>query len=188
MKKTITFVLNGRRSALDVAPQEVLLEVLRDRLGLKSPKCGCSRGDCGTCTVLIDGRSVRSCLVLAVEVDGRSITTLEGLMIDGEITPLQRALLDRNAFQCGFCAPGMILSATELLRRNPAPSERQIREAIAGNLCRCTGYAPIVDAVTEYAASSKKTPPSIPPLARRGKNPSPSPSPRRRGEPKGRRK
>src|SRR5512137_1478779 len=141
MKKTlINFNLNGRKIAIEIEPQLTLLEMLRDRLGVKSPKCGCDRGDCGTCTVMIDGRTVRSCMVLAVEADGREVTTLEGLMPGGTINPLQQALLDRNAFQCGFCAPGMILSATELLRNNPSPADHEIREAVAGNLCRCTGY------------------------------------------------
>jgi aerobic-type carbon monoxide dehydrogenase small subunit (CoxS/CutS family) len=169
MTTTISFTLNGRRLSLDVAPHEVLLEALRDRLGVKSPKCGCDRGDCGTCTVMIGGRTARSCLVLAIEVDGQAVTTLEGLMPGGKINPLQRALLDRNAFQCGFCAPGMILSATELLRKNPQPSDREIREAVAGNLCRCTGYTPIVDAVKEFAASSNNGPSRAPAPGGRGK-------------------
>ena len=163
MTKTITFKLNGRKVALDVAPHEVLLEALRDRLGVKSPKCGCDRGDCGTCTVMIGGRALRSCMVLAIEVDGHDVTTLEGLMPSGKITPLQQALLDRNAFQCGFCAPGMILSATELLRKNPQPNEHQIKEAIAGNLCRCTGYTPIVEAVRACVVRSAKPNPSLDP-------------------------
>ena len=188
MKKKITFILNGQSISLDVAPHEVLLEVLRDRLGVRSPKCGCDRGDCGTCTVLLDGRSVRSCLVLAIEADGQTITTLEGLMTEGKITPLQQSLLERNAFQCGFCAPGMILSATELLRRNPRPDEHQIREAIAGNLCRCTGYTPIVDAVREYADARQQTTPVAPSPAGRGNDPTPNPSPLRRGGRSGRRK
>ncbi len=175
MKKIISFKLNGHRVSLDVAPHEVLLEVLRDRLGVKSPKCGCDRGDCGTCTVMIDGRALRSCMVLAIECNGHEVTTLEGLMTGG-ITPLQRALLERNAFQCGFCAPGMILSATELLRKNPRPDEHQIKEAIAGNLCRCTGYTPIVEAIKECVAKSAKP------------NPSLVPSPVGRGKAAGRRK
>ena len=176
MKKTIFFKLNGRRVSLDVAPHEVLLEVLRDRLGVKSPKCGCDRGDCGTCTVLIGGRALRSCMVLAIECNGHDVTTLEGLMPDGKITPLQQALLDRNAFQCGFCAPGMILSATELLRKNPQPNEHQIKEAIAGNLCRCTGYTPIVEAIKECINAFNQDDPSL------------IPSPVGRGKAAGRRK
>ena len=176
MKNRTYFKLNGHRVVLDSGPQETLLEALRNRLGVKSPKCGCDRGDCGTCTVMIDGRTCRSCLVLAVEVDGREVTTLEGLMADGELTPLQKVFLDHNSFQCGFCAPGMILSATELLQRNPIPSEEQIKQAIAGNLCRCTGYQPIIDAIKECVKNSAKTDPSL------------IPSPKRRGKSAGRRK
>ena len=145
----ISFKLNGERYALDVEPYEILLEMLRDRLGLKSPKCGCNRGDCGTCTVVLDGKTVRSCLVLAAEIDGAEITTIEGLMINGKLTPLQESFLAKNSFQCGFCAPGMILSATELLRDNPKPSKQEIKEALSGNLCRCTGYSSIIDAITD---------------------------------------
>jgi aerobic-type carbon monoxide dehydrogenase small subunit (CoxS/CutS family) len=151
MMKTISLVLNGRRLQLDVQPHEVLLDVLRYRLGVKSPKCGCDRGDCGTCTVLLNGRTVRSCLVLAIEADGQRVTTLEGLMTDGQITPLQQSFIEHNSFQCGFCAPGAILSATELLERNPHPSKEEIQEALAGNLCRCTGYQPIIDAIADVA-------------------------------------
>jgi carbon-monoxide dehydrogenase small subunit len=145
----INFKLNGQSYSLEVQPYEILLEMLRDRLGLKSPKCGCNRGDCGTCTVLLDGRTVRSCLVLAAEIDGAEITTIEGLMTDGKLTPLQESFLAKNSFQCGYCAPGVILSATELLKDNPRPSEREIKEALSGNLCRCTGYSSIIDAITD---------------------------------------
>jgi carbon-monoxide dehydrogenase small subunit len=145
----INFKLNGQSYSLEVQPYEILLEMLRDRLGLKSPKCGCNRGDCGTCTVLLDGRTVRSCLVLAAEIDGAEITTIEGLMTDGKLTPLQESFLAKNSFQCGYCAPGVILSAAELLRDNPRPSEREIKEALSGNLCRCTGYSSIIDAITD---------------------------------------
>lgn len=143
---SVTFTLNGERRSLEVAPSEVLLDVVRDRLGIKSPKAGCNRGDCGTCTVLLDGHSVRSCLILAVEVDGHEVTTLEGLEADA-LTPLQEAFLAHDSFQCGFCAPGVIASATELLRDTPDPTEEQVKEALAGNLCRCTGYRPIIEAI-----------------------------------------
>ena len=149
MKTQICFVLNGEKRRLDVAPNEILLEVLRDRLGVKSPKCGCDRGDCGTCTVMLNGKTVRSCLVLAIEVDGQNITTLEGLMKNGELTPLQKSCVKHSAFQCGFCAPGMLLSATELLKNHPVPSKAQIKEALSGNLCRCTGYTPIIEAILD---------------------------------------
>jgi carbon-monoxide dehydrogenase small subunit len=146
MKRTISIKLNGEMRTVDVEPPEILLDVLRDKLGIKSPKVGCERGDCGTCTVLLDGKPVRSCLILAIEADGHEIVTVEGLSRDG-LTPLQQAFVDRNAFQCGFCAPGMVLAATALLEEHPNPSEEQIREAIGGNLCRCTGYEPIIDAI-----------------------------------------
>jgi carbon-monoxide dehydrogenase small subunit len=149
MKKKLSFALNERKITLEIAAQEVVLEVLRDKLGVKSPKCGCDRGDCGTCTVLMNGKSVRSCMVLAVEADGQRVTTLEGLMKDGQMTPLQQSLLQHNSFQCGFCAPGVILAATELLERNPKPSGGEIKEALSGNLCRCTGYLPIVEAIAD---------------------------------------
>lgn len=148
MKKMIHFTLNGEKRSVDVETTETLLEVLRDKLGVKSPKCGCDRGDCGTCTVLLDGASVRSCLIFAIEVEGQEVTTLEGLSQNGP-TPLQQAFIDRSSFQCGFCAPGIILTATEFLEKNPHPTEHEIREAIAGNLCRCTGYEPIIEAIVE---------------------------------------
>jgi carbon-monoxide dehydrogenase small subunit len=146
MKRTITLSVNGEGWSLDVEPNETLLEVLRTRVGIKSPKVGCERGDCGSCTVLLDGRTVRSCLVLAVEADACEIVTVEGLSRDGP-NGLQRAFIEKNAFQCGFCAPGIVLAATELLERNPTPTDEEVREAISGNLCRCTGYEPIVEAI-----------------------------------------
>lgn len=149
MKKySITFRLNGESCSLEVEANELLLDVLRDKVGVKSPKAGCERGDCGSCTVLLDGRSVRSCLILAVEVDGHEVTTVEGLSRNG-LMPLQQSFIDHSSFQCGFCAPGMVLTVTELLKKNPHPSKEDIQEAIAGNLCRCTGYQPIIDAVLD---------------------------------------
>lgn len=150
MKKTLTLILNGARCSVEVSANEILLDVLREKLGVKSPKVGCERGDCGACTILLDGKTVRSCLVLAVEADGREITTLEGLSRGG-LTPLQESFHKHNSFQCGFCAPGVILSATELLNENPRPSDEEIQEAIAGNLCRCTGYKPIIEAIRDVA-------------------------------------
>ena len=141
----IRFQLNGVHRSLEVDPNDTLLEVLRERLGIKSPKTGCDRGDCGTCTVFLDGRTVRSCLVLAAETDGCEITTLEG--ISQNPTPLQHEFAKHNSFQCGFCAPGVVLSATELLAKNKTPTRAEIKEAIGGNLCRCTGYTPIIDAI-----------------------------------------
>jgi len=148
MYKEINFLLNGENVSLQVAPDEILLEVLREKLGVKSPKCGCNKGDCGTCTVILNGKTVRSCLVLAIEVDNQDVVTLEGLMGNG-LTPLQESFLKNNSFQCGFCAPGIILSATELLGRNSKPEKKEIQEAIAGNLCRCSGYSPIIDAIID---------------------------------------
>ncbi len=150
MKNTITLNVNGEGRSVDVEPNETLLEVLRERLGIKSPKIGCERGDCGSCTVLLDGRSVRSCLILAVEADGHDIVTIEGLSKNGP-TELQQAFIDNNSFQCGFCAPGVVLAVTELLAGNPSPTEDEVKEAISGNLCRCTGYEPIVKAVLEVS-------------------------------------
>jgi carbon-monoxide dehydrogenase small subunit len=149
----ITLKLNGESRQVDVEPSDILLDVLRESIGVKSPKIGCERGDCGACTVLLDGKSVRTCLILAIEVDGHEITTLEGLSADG-LTDLQKALLEHNSFQCGFCAPGVVLSATELLNNNPRPTEEEAKEAISGNLCRCTGYKPILDAI--LAAGRKR--------------------------------
>lgn len=146
MKQTISLRINAEQRTFAVAPGDTLLELLRERAGVKSPKIGCERGDCGSCTVLLDGKSVRSCLVLAVEADGHEVTTVEGLCRDG-LTPLQEALIEHNSFQCGFCAPGVLLTATELLARNPDPTESEVKEAMSGNLCRCTGYEPIIRAI-----------------------------------------
>ena len=148
MKKEITLKLNGYETTVAVEPHEKLLDVLRDKLGVKSPKYGCGRGECGACSVLLNGKSVRTCIMYAVEADGQEIVTVEGLEKDG-LTPLQESFLAHNSFQCGFCAPGIIISATELLTSNPHPDEEEIREAIAGNLCRCTGYGSVVDAIVD---------------------------------------
>ncbi len=148
MKIPITLRLNHEARIVDVEPSDILLDVLREKLGIKSPKIGCERGDCGACTVLLDGRAVRSCLILAIEADGHEIVTVEGLCQE-KLTALQESFLKHNSFQCGFCAPGVTLSATELLERNPRPTEHEIKEAIAGNLCRCTGYQTIVDAIKD---------------------------------------
>ncbi len=150
MKKEINFTLNGNPVKIEVMPNEKLLDVLRDRLGVKSPKHGCGRGECGACSVLLNGRSIRSCITLAIEVDGQEITTLEGLEKNG-MTDLQKSFLQHNSFQCGFCAPGMTITATELLNKNPHPDEEEVREAIAGNLCRCTGYQNIIDAILDVS-------------------------------------
>lgn len=150
----LNITVNGESWRLDVVPADVLLDVLREKAAVKSPKIGCERGDCGSCTIIMDGRTVRSCLVLAVEVDGRDITTVEGLSFDG-LSQLQDLFLENNSFQCGFCAPGIVLAATELLEHTPNPSRHDVQEALAGNLCRCTGYEPIIEAV--LAAGSGRT-------------------------------
>ena len=147
---TIRMKVNGDWRRAEVRSGDTLLEALRGRLGVHSPKEGCGRGDCGACTVLLAGRAVRSCLVLAVEADGREVTTVEGVG-GGKMHVVQEECIARNVFQCGFCAPGMILAAAALLEKNSAPSAKEVREALAGNLCRCTGYEPIVEAVLAAA-------------------------------------
>ena len=155
MIQEIAIRLNGEVRRVAVAPNETLLDVLRGKLGVKTPKEGCGRGDCGACTVLLDGKAVRSCLILAIEADGQAVVTLEGVGKEGP-TALQKAFLKNNVFQCGFCAPGMILSSAALLADNPQPTEHEVREALAGNLCRCTGYEPIVATVLQVARKSAK--------------------------------
>lgn len=152
--KEISLILNYEPRTVMVAPNEILLDVLREKLGVKSPKCGCERGDCGACTVLLDGICVRSCLVLAIEVEGHEITTVEGISQD-KLSTLQEAFIEFNSFQCGYCAPGIILAVTELLEKHPHPSLEEIKESIAGNLCRCTGYTPIFDAIMAVSKEGK---------------------------------
>lgn len=146
----ISFLLNGEKVSVHVEPNDLLLDVLRDKLGDKTPKYGCGRGDCGTCTVLLNGKSVRSCLILAIEVDGQEIMTLEGISKSG-LTELMKYFLKHSSFQCGFCAPGMIVSLEEFLKKNTKPNDEEVKEAISGNLCRCTGYVPIIRAVMDYS-------------------------------------
>jgi carbon-monoxide dehydrogenase small subunit len=143
-------MLNGRPREVDVRPEHTLLEVLRDTLGIFDVKEGCGEGVCGACTVLLDGRPVSSCLVLAASVRGRAVTTLRGLERDGGLHPLQQAFVRHGAVQCGFCTPGMLLTALAFLARAPRPDRAAIRAALDGNLCRCTGYTKIVDAVEAY--------------------------------------
>jgi aerobic carbon-monoxide dehydrogenase small subunit len=147
----IVLTVNGIQQELAVSPEERLLDVLRDRLGLVGTKEGCGSGDCGACTVLMDGRPVTSCMVLAAAVDGADILTIEGLEKNGELHPLQKAFIEEGAVQCGFCTPGMILSSLALLQENPDPGDEAIKRAIAGNLCRCTGYARIIAAIKTAA-------------------------------------
>lgn len=143
----ISTTINGQVRDLEVAPDRTLLSVLRDQLHLTGTKEGCGSGDCGTCTVLMDGVPVTSCLVLAPEADGCQITTIEGIAGDGGLHPVQQALIDTSGFQCGFCTPGFVVSSVALLEANPKPTDVEIKRALAGNLCRCTGYTKIVEAV-----------------------------------------
>lgn len=145
----ITLNINGTIHQVDVKPLETLLAVLRDRLNLTGTKDGCGEGVCGACTVLVDGHPVSSCLLLAAYAEGKTITTIEGVSGDGKLHPLQKAFLDNGAFQCGYCTPGMILMAKALLEQNPRPSAADIREFMAGNICRCTSYVEIVRAVKQ---------------------------------------
>lgn len=146
MRYPITVTVNGQTIPLEVEASDVLLDVLRTEVGTKSPKIGCERGDCGSCTVLLDGATVRSCLILAVEADAHEILTVEAISRGG-LSTLQETLVELSSFQCGFCAPGIVLSAAELLEHTPRPTRAEVQEAISGNLCRCTGYTPIIDAV-----------------------------------------
>lgn len=150
--------VNGAPVSLDVAPTARLIDVLRGPLALTGTKEGCSEGECGACTVLVDGSAVNSCLILAHQVRGKSVQTIEGLAGPNGLSLLQRKFIEHGAVQCGFCAPGMVMAATALLRHNPSPSDTDIRHAIAGNLCRCTGYAPIIEAIRDTAACAGETP------------------------------
>jgi carbon-monoxide dehydrogenase small subunit len=161
MAREIVLRVNGTSYQLAVEPWWTLLDVLRNQLDLIGVKEGCGAGECGACTVLIDGQAVNSCLVLAVRAAGHEITTIEGLARDGRLHPIQQAFVDEGAVQCGFCTPGMVLAAKALLDENPRPSEHEVRVAIAGNLCRCTGYAKIVSAIrlaSERMATQSETP------------------------------
>lgn len=146
-KTVVELKVNGETYELALGPQVTLLEALRDSLGLTGTKDGCGTGECGACTVLLDGAPILSCLTLAVDCEGRSVTTIEGLAPEGELGPVQQAYLDAGAIQCGYCTPGMVLTTTALLRENPKPTTPQIQKALEGNLCRCTGYNKIVEAV-----------------------------------------
>jgi carbon-monoxide dehydrogenase small subunit len=156
MKQTIHVTVNGRLYEEDVEPRQLLVHFLRENIGLTGAHVGCVIGECGACSILLDGNVVKSCLHLAVQADGREITTVEGLAKDGELNPVQEAFVKNYAFQCGYCTPGMVITSHALLQKNPDPSDEEIRKALAGNLCMCTGYVQIVDAVKE-AAQLKKT-------------------------------
>ncbi|MEE9464037.1 MAG: (2Fe-2S)-binding protein [Candidatus Neomarinimicrobiota bacterium] len=148
--------VNGNDYEIEVEPYRTLLDVLRYQLGLTGTKEGCGTGSCGSCTVLMDGQAVNSCLVFIAEAEGKAITTIEGLSWGGKLHPLQQAFMDEGAVQCGFCTPGVILTAKAFLDSNPKPNESQIREAIAGNLCRCTGYEKIIRAIMSVAQAPEK--------------------------------
>ena len=152
----ISFTLNNERLSMDVVEDMRLLDFLRDELGLTGTKEGCGEGECGACTVIIDGKAVNSCLVLLPEIDGSEITTIEGLSKNGELDPIQKAFIDEGAVQCGFCTPGMIMSTKALLDRKVNPSDEEIMEAIEGNLCRCTGYYKILQAIRTAAENLRK--------------------------------
>ena len=154
MKKLISLTVNGILHEVAVEPRRTLLELIREDLGLTGTKKGCGIGDCGTCTVLMDGVATFSCLTLAIQAEGCSIETVECLAENGQLNRLQQAFVDQGAIQCGYCTPGMLMTATELLRRNPHPEEGEIRKSISGNLCRCTGYQKIVEAI-QLAAEDK---------------------------------
>ncbi len=153
-KQLLTMTVNGNEIDVAVTPNTTLLEVLRDDLGFTGVKEGCSEGVCGACTVLMNGAPIRSCLTLALEAEGASVTTIEGLASRGKLHPVQQAFIDQGAVQCGFCTPGMILSSKALLDRSPHPTDEEIKTALAGNFCRCTGYKKILDAVRSVATQS----------------------------------
>jgi len=147
MKHAVSITVNGTKQTREVEPRLLLVHYLRETLGLTGTNVGCDTSQCGSCTVLVDGKAVKSCTMLAVQADGMSVTTIEGLAKNGELHPVQAAFWEKHGLQCGFCTPGMILTACDLLARNPKPSEADIRHGIEGNLCRCTGYQNIVAAV-----------------------------------------
>jgi carbon-monoxide dehydrogenase small subunit len=155
MKHRIRVTINGRLYEEDVEPRQLLAHFIRENIGLTGTHVGCVVGECGACSILFDGQVVKSCLHLAVQADGREITTIEGLAKNGELAPIQDAFVKNYALQCGYCTPGMVMTSYALLKTNPNPSEEQIRKALAGNLCMCTGYVQIVDAVKEAATKSK---------------------------------
>ena len=154
MKHSINLKINGEPYEVSVKPNTPLLDLLRDEIGLTGTKKGCDTGQCGACTVLLDGKSINSCLVLAVDANGKEVLTIEGLASDGKLHPLQEAFIQEGAVQCGYCTSGMILSAKALLDENPTPKEEEVKKAIAGNLCRCTGYIRIVKAILNVAERS----------------------------------
>ena len=146
-KTSVTFKVNGKKVTLSIKPKERLLDILRNQLQLTGTKEGCGIGECGACTVILNGKAVHSCLILTGQLEGSEILTVEGLEINGKLDPLQQAFIDYNAVQCGFCTPGMLMSAKALLMHNPHPTREEIKTALEGNLCRCTGYKQIIEAI-----------------------------------------
>jgi carbon-monoxide dehydrogenase small subunit len=151
----IALTVNGQRCGGVVEPRTLLADFLREDLELTGVRVGCEHGICGACTIRVDGRTVRACLMLALQADGAEVVTVEGLAHDGELHPIQQAFWDHHALQCGFCTPGMLMAALELIEKNPDPTEAEVREGIAGNICRCTGYVHIVKAVQAAAAAMR---------------------------------
>ncbi len=154
----VTLTINGETRSASVPPETTLLKMLRENFNLTGAKLGCDVGDCGACTVIVDGKSVNACLMLAGQVDGRDVLTIEGLATPDHLHPIQKSFEDYAALQCGFCGPGVILSAKVLLDENPKPSVAEIRDALAGNLCRCTGYTKMIEAVQEASKAMRSTP------------------------------
>ncbi len=148
--------INGQVYEHEVEPRLLLVHYIRDTVGLKGTHVGCDSGNCGACTVIVDGRSVKSCMMLAVQADGSEVTTVEGLAADGQLSPVQAAFVEKFGAQCGYCTPGMLISATALLATNPKPTEAEIREGLEGNICMCTGYQQIVDAVALAATNTRQ--------------------------------
>src|ERR1700716_1563496 len=154
---TITVTVNGTKRTKDVEPTQLLVELLRDTLGLTGTHVGCDTSQCGACTVLVDGRATKSCTILAVQTDGAEVVTVEGLAKNGVLHPVQRAFASEHALQCGFCTPGLMITAVDFLARNPRPNDAEIRHAIEGNLCRCTGYHNIVNAIRSASAEMRQS-------------------------------
>jgi carbon-monoxide dehydrogenase small subunit len=154
MTQEIEIVVNGERRRAPAEVRVTLADFLRDKLGLTGTHLGCEHGVCGACTVLVDGAAVRSCLMLAVQAQGKAVLTVEGLGDPDDLHPLQQALRERHAFQCGFCTPGFVMTSLALLQENPSPDEKEIREVLSGNICRCTGYTPIIDAIEACVEST----------------------------------
>jgi aerobic carbon-monoxide dehydrogenase small subunit len=155
MKHPVSLTVNGVKKSAEVEPRLLLVHFLRETVGLTGTNIGCDTSQCGACTVLFDGQTAKSCTILTVQADGSSVTTIEGLAMNGKLHPVQEAFWDKHGLQCGFCTPGMVMCAVDLIKRNPNPSEADVRHGIEGNLCRCTGYQNIVAAVQEAAARAK---------------------------------